>query len=552
MRNCKTHPFIDEYIAKIKSGEIPSSKELKREMKRVEKLLKSPSVIIKTEKIDRAKELIEKYFELKLFDWELFVIGLVHCYEIKDEKELVLFDEYLIVMGRGNGKNGFIAAITWYLTTYEHGIRAYNVDIIANSEDQAKTSFNDVFEMLELNWKKLKNFYTKTKELIVSKRTKSYLRFNTSNPRTKDGARSACLVFDEIHAYENYDMIKVFKQGFGKRPHSRVFYITTQGFVRGGVLDEELDISKRISSGEIKTSRRVSLIYKIDSKKDANNPELWQKACPSINYLPDLKYEMEKEHGKMEYQHHVALDFFTKRMNLPSQDRYKAVTSWAKVLKTNQKIPLEKLKGKNAIGSLDYAMINDFASVGLLFKYEGKRIFLEHSFVCHKSLQSDSRKIKFPIQEAADKGLITIVYKDAITPDIIADWFVEMGKLYNIVTIAADDYRLSLVREEFLQRGLPFKAVRSGAITHAKIAPLIELLFAEERFVFGDNMTMRWYISNTYKEIDKKGNTTYKKIEPKTRKTDGFFALLHAMSKDDELSDEAGEVSPLELKVYTY
>ena len=62
---------------------------------------------------------------------------------------------------------------------------------------------------------------------------------------------------------------------------------------------------------------------------------------------------------------------------------------------------------------------------------------------------------------------------------------------------------------------------------------------------------MRWYISNTCQVLDGKGNTTYHKIEPRTRKTDGFFALIHALSKDSELQDP-GDFNILSFGVYTY
>lgn len=98
--------------------------------------------------------------------------------------------------------------------------------------------------------------------------------------------------------------------------------------------------------------------------------------------------------------------------------------------------------------------------------------------------------------------------------------------------------------------GLPLNWVRSGPITHAKVAPLIESMFAEEKIIFGDNPTMRWYVNNCYQDLDAKGNTTYKKIEPKTRKTDGFFALVHALSKDSELAEADGDFATFD--VYTY
>ena len=111
---------------------------------------------------------------------------------------------------------------SWYLTTHYHGIK-YNVDIIANAEDQAKTSFDDVYGVLERTWGTSKHFFTKTKKLIVNTRTNSYIKYNTSNAKTKDGKRSGCLIFDEIHEYESWDMIKVFISGFGKKKHSRTF-----------------------------------------------------------------------------------------------------------------------------------------------------------------------------------------------------------------------------------------------------------------------------------------------------------------------------------------
>lgn len=510
--------------------------------------LSNPDVIIKTEMIEKATELTERYFEIKLLDWELFIFALIHCYY--KSTEMVVFDEYLIMMGRGNGKNGFISPVAWYLTTHYHGVKGYNVDIIANNEEQAKTSFDDIHGVLEATWKKSKKFFYKTKQKIVNLKTNSYIKFNTSNAKTKDGKRSACLIFDEIHEYETYDTIKVFTSGFGKRKHSRVFYITTNGYVRGGVLDEQLELAEKVLNGEIKDLGLLPLIYKIDKKEEAENPKMWVKACPSLPYFPELQKEMNKDAIKMKYQPHKAIDFLTKRMNFPSQDNFVVVAPWEKILATNKPIPYKELEGLSCIGALDYARTTDFASVGLLFKYRGKRYFIEHTFVCHKALEIESRKIKFPVHEMANRGLISIVKKDAIGADDIAGWFLEQVPKYNIKTIAGDTFRVSLLKSRFSELGLPLQEVRSGPITHAKVAPLIENMFSEETLILGDNPTMRWYINNTCIEVDKKGNITYLKIEPKTRKTDGFFGLIHALTLDEELIEAQNDIAIYD--VYTY
>src|SRR5690554_2545369 len=103
------HPYIDNYIDGVRSGNIPACQELKQAMDYIEGKLDDPDAIIKGDMIDKAVELIERYFEIKLLDWELFVIALIHCYYKSTDK--VVFDEIFIMMGRGNGKNGFISPV---------------------------------------------------------------------------------------------------------------------------------------------------------------------------------------------------------------------------------------------------------------------------------------------------------------------------------------------------------------------------------------------------------------------------------------------------------
>lgn len=187
MTKCK---YIDEYILSIRTGSVQASKELKQACDLIENRLNNPDVYIDTGKIEKAIELIERYFKMTLFPWERFIIALIHCYY--ESTDTVVFSEFFIMMGRGNGKNGFISGVAWYLTTMYHGIQGYNVDIIANSEEQAKTSFDDIYQMLEDTWAKSKKFFYKTKESITSLKTRSYIKYNTlmQKQKTVSGQRA--------------------------------------------------------------------------------------------------------------------------------------------------------------------------------------------------------------------------------------------------------------------------------------------------------------------------------------------------------------------------
>lgn len=525
----KFNKHIDRYIDLVESGSLIVGEDIKKLIVLVKEKLSQSNVFIDSEKIDKAIEKIEEYFPYKLLDWEKFIIGLVHCYY--DDGTLV-WNTFLLVMGRGAGKNGFISPLSWYLTTSFHGKREYNIDIVANSEDQAKTSFEDVYNVIDDNKKLQKAFYY-TKEKIIFKKTKSYIKYNTSNARTKDGLRPACIIFDEIHEYEDYSNIKVFKSALGKKEHSRTFMITTNGNVRGGVLDDYLEIAEAILKGENKTMRLLPIIYRLDDDKEVDDKEMWNKANPSLKYFKDLRIEMEQEYEDMKYQPQLAIEFMTKRMNRPAQDSFTVVAEWEKIVATNQKIPI--LDGCTCIGGVDYASIRDFVGCGLLFKFGDKRVWLHHTFICHKALTLPGRKIKFDIELAKKMNLCTILKEDSVNPKYIVDWFLEMATKYNITDIKADSYRKSLLASAFNEAGLPLSDVRNGYITHNKIAPLLEQLFANENIIFGDDPMMRWYTNNVYVDMDKKGNKSYKKIEPKLRKTDGFFAFLHALSEDENI-----------------
>ena len=153
----------------------------------------------------------------------------------------------------------------------------------------------------------------------------------------------------------------MFRSGFGKRRHSRIFYITTNGYVREGVLDEKLQTADMVLNGEIPNSRLCPLLYKMDSEEEVKDPAMWVKANPSLPYLPTLQLEMDQEFQDMAHDKSVELDFYTKRMNLPRTDREFAVTEYENISATNRELP--DMSGWTCTVGIDYALLYDWAAV---------------------------------------------------------------------------------------------------------------------------------------------------------------------------------------------
>lgn len=543
MQNYKYHEYIDNWIDAVETRKVHTCKEQKQLMTLVKNVLNEPNVIIDKKKIYEAVEVVEKYFPFKLLDFQKFFFAFVAGVFYKTGE--IVFDEFFDYMGRGGGKNGLISCISFYLQSDKHNVKNYNIDIVAMSEEQAQTSFYEVYQVIE-DTPILQKLFYRTKEVITYKKTNSKLKFKTSNAKTKDGGRPGAVIFDEVHQYENYDNISVHIGGLGKVDNPRIFYLTTDGVVRESVLDDLKERAKRVLEGEDPHNGFFPFIFKMDNIDEVENMELWEKAIPRINHNTTLKRTVTKQFLTMHQSSELKEAFLTKRMNIPYLSEAKVVAEWEEIKATNQPIP--DLLGNECIGSLDYAELKDFCTVGLLFKKDGKRIFKQHTFIHEKSIKLT--KFNIDIQEAVKLGLATIVRGvPIIPPNTIACWFKDQANVYNIKTVVADRFRYAALKDAFESEGVPFEGIPSGYITHNKLHPLITQLFANENLVFGDDKLMRWYCNNVYVETDSKGNKTYQKIEPIKRKTDGFFAFLHAMSKDEELI-EVGEFISYDVYVY--
>lgn len=82
----------------------------------------------------------------------------------------------------------------------------------------------------------------------------------------------------------------------------------------------------------------------------------------------------------------------------------------------------------------------------------------------------------------------------------------------------------------------------------SEVAPIITSAFISHKIRWGDSMTMRWYTNNACRKIDSNGNITFEKIEPKTRKTDGFMAFVAAFivaTKHEDIFEVLPDVDKL-------
>lgn len=543
LKKYKYHPFIDEYIRMVENEEIRTCEEQKQLIVYVKRMLDRDDVVINEKVINESVDVPEKYFPFVFYPWQKFLNALI--YGVRYTSGELVWNEILMLLGRGAGKTGYAAADSFYMVTSYNGVQNYDVEIVATSEEQAERTFLDVHEVLESEkWTtKLKRAFKWTKTKIQHKKTRSVIKYNTSNARTKDGKRAGCVFFDETHEYENYKNINIYTSSQGKVKDSRIIHTTTDGYVRGGPLDDMKEKARMVLNGELDDIGFLPFICKLDNDDEVHDDTLWEKANPSLRYNKPLFAVVKKEYQNAKLNSALWSELMTKRMNRPQTDVRREVASYEDRLATDQELPDTSFR-RDVVGGIDFSDTRDFTSVGVLFKEGNKRFWIQHTFIHEIALQTQNIK-KEIIDLAESKGLCTIVrHTPSIGHDRVVNWFLEMGKKFNIKKICLDDYRSTVLGPALIEAGFEIQIVRRGPITHAKLAPLIDDLFINHNIVFHDDPLMRWYVGNVYVDEKGNGNKEYLKIDKNSRKTDGFFAFTHALNLDAELKE------PRKLKVY--
>ena len=529
-------PYIEEYASAVESGEIIACKEQKQLVAMVRRVLSDGSAWVNHEQLEKYMS-YQKYFPFELYPWEKFVFALHNCTYRPDGRPR--FPDLFAYMGRGAGKNGYLSFEDFCLLTETNGIPNYDIDICATTEDQAKTSFDEVYAVLENpeHSKKFRRNFKWTKTEILNRKTGSKIRFRTNNAKSKDGLRSGKVDFDEIHAYENWDNINVFTTGLGKKPHPRRTYITTDGEVRDAPLDQLKEQAWKILSGEMEDNGFLPFMCRLDDESEVHDEAMWSKANPSLIYKPDLLDQMRREYVTYKEDPVKNSSFMSKRMNMPQDRKDIMFTSWENILKTNRPVP--DLEGKTCVCGIDYTRTTDFMSAVLVFRVGEQYYAIHHSWFCSQS--RDKGRIKIPLDEMERRGILTIVDDVEVRPELVAEWLQAMRYKYNIVKVAADSYRWSLLRRALESVGFcaeygDVKMVRPSDIMYAQTK--ISSVFARGLVAWGDDPMMRWYTNNTKLEPAPNNNYKFGKIDPEKRKTDGFMAFVHAMTVEDELPEE--------------
>lgn len=535
-----TNGYLEEYFAKISSGEILVGRELKTELARLMEDLDGDRYIYDCRAADLRIDFLENCIRLtkspfygkpmKLLLFQKAFLSAVYGFKMEDGSER--FRRIMFLISRKNGKSELCSALA--LCEMIRGDEGSDIVLSSNDDTQADILYQATDTMRLMidpksrdtwrNQKGIKCLITDSKIFKLSDRT-----------RNKEGRNINQAIIDEVHEMKDNTIVKSIEQSQSLKPNPKLILITTEGFVNDGFLDEELRKARAILNGEddsISAERYLPWLYTQDSEQEIWQDErTWVKSNPSLGTIKrwDYMYEQVDAARKSRSDRVFVL---SKDFNIKVNDSQ----AWLDVenVENSGDYTLDSFRGSIVLGAADLAETTDMCAAKILMlRPDDNRKYIHQMYWIPESKLSsnDDSEAGAKYEEWARQDLLRVVPGNEVDVSLVADWFYELYKEYNIRTYKIGyDQRFA---KEFLKRldeyGFEYEMIYQSRHVLTSPMRLVEADLRDHLINFNDNPIDKWCLLNTSVQVFNTGQIMPVKIKgQKERKIDGSVALIIA------------------------
>lgn len=453
------------------------------------------------------------------------------------------FNELLLIVGRKAGKTTIGAGIALYMLMAD-GEGAPQCYSVATNKDQASLLYGALLNMVRRSPDLSKRLHKgiipdRAQDGIMCKMNGGYFTPLSSQTKNLDGLNVHLAVVDELAAITNRDVYDIVRQGTSSRDQPLVMEITTNGFVRDNLFDQQYEYAAGWLDGSVKDDRFLPVIYELDSRDEWDHPEAWIKANPGLGTIK-RKETMYSFFEKAKQDPSFKPTFLTKDLNMPENQ----AAAW---LRFDEAVNRETfdwremgfkycIVGYDASDSIDLT-----AAKALMMRPGDDHIYeMSHYWLPEEVVRSrgDSgfrrERDSVPYTQWAADGLMTLVPGNKIDHRVLFEWMNELRDVYDIWPFALGYDPWHLTDDSWIDMARSFvgtdrlEPVRQGAKTLSIPMKSIKADFAKHRFVNNDNPIDEWCRMNVTVVADRNDNWLPQKGKGSTGRIDGFMAELMA------------------------
>ena len=465
-----------------------------------------------------------------------------------DEDGYRQFWEVLWELARKNAKSTTGAAIGIYMLVADGEGAPQNYHV-ATSKSQASLAYGVALKMVRRSRELSKLLRKGTvpdrdQDGIICDRNSGYITVLTNQTRHLDGLNVHFCLFDEMAACTNRDQYDLIKQAMSARKQPLILAITTNGFERENLFDDQYDYACGILDGNIVDDRMLPIIYELDDRSEWTDEDCWIKANPGLGTIKSWDYMKDAVNKGMQDPSFLPT-LMTKDFNMP-ESRAAAWLTFEEAVNTK---PMPELpeSGKYSdigfrygIGGFDASDTTDLsAGKFLMMRRDDPTIYeLSMYWLPEDALRKGDgyrrERDDVPYRQWEERGLLRTVPGNTVPKRVFVEWLEEIKQNYDVYTFAVgyDPWHILGTDEEQLRNytGKELcEAVRQGPQTLSMPGKELRAQFAANKVVDGHNPINEWCRMNVQVSTDNNANIKFHKMAGKAvNRIDGFMAELCA------------------------
>lgn len=340
------------------------------------------------------------------------------------------------------------------------------------------------------------------------------------------GARCKYATVDEwLSGDIKEDVIGALEQGAAKVDNWLIVATSSEGTSRNGAGDTIKMELTDILNGKNYDPHTSIWWYKLDDKKELNNPKMWIKANPNLGYT--VTYETYRNELDGALRNGAKLhDTLAKRFGIPE-------SGYTYYFPYEETIPHRRQYYDGMMCSLgaDLSQGDDFCAFTFLFPLPGKGYGVKaRSYITSYTYGKLPRALKQEYDHFLREGSLVIMDQTVLDiGDVYEDLFKLINdKKYNVQCLGYDPYNAPVFINRWEMDFGPYGIEKVPQGVKTESVPLGELkILAERRELFFDEEIMSFCMGNCIAQEDSNGNRKLMKRR-REEKIDNVAALMDA------------------------
>jgi phage terminase large subunit-like protein len=522
-----------QYEEDVLSGKIMANKWLKLTAKRRKKLHK---------KYYFDEESVKKVFDFCFYvnltvkgkitrfeplPWMSYLILNIYGYYRDKEKTKRLFRYVLIWVARKNSKTTLAAILSLFSFLKEE--RNAEVYFLATTKDQSSQALRYLKQIVKDSPALRKRIDVMQYQLRSAYNGTSYAKSLPNEPDKLDGLSPSFAVIDERHALQTNELFNIIKTGTLARENPMIISISTAGFNKDYPFYNELEIGRKVLSGEVEDDSTFYMLFTLDSEEEVDDPKTWIKANPSLGVVLSLE-DLIIDYKKASLTITDKINFKVKNLNLYADGE----TTWIPdeaYRRCFNEVDIKTFYGKKVYLGLDLSSTRDLSSlVAVIEGDDGKlNVFPEFYFPVNDNEQNKIRPSGIDLTGWIEKGWIEPHESRIIDYEKVYQrikWYYEK---FEVISLSYDRWDASILINQVESNLLidTFPTPQTTAFFTYPMRYLERLIFNED-INLSKSPALRWNFRNVVIYTDTSGN-----VKPAKNKSldsiDGVIALLEAL-----------------------